>query len=328
MQYLCSQPTGFALFTPTVSTSAPTPCAALMSLPPSGRPRDSMWLVGTLAFLSYSVQKADISPTARADYFRCRNATMVPAYNCMVARSAVRYINTEHIEGDIVEMGVWAGGSSCMMALAQMQYQTSPRRMWLFDTFEGMPQPTSKDDSRSRRLWKAVNSGSITKVPGTARDRKWAFSPLSDVQATMARTGYPNVTYVKGKVEDTLRNSSLNLPTKIALLRLDTDWYASTKVELEVLWSRLVPGGWLYVDDYSAFGGAKRAVDEWIHSNTWLRQARRALAYKQGRVAPRGPGDDGLGSFQVVKARPYSTEKPFDDSNETLRALCPVCLPL
>ena len=78
----------------------------------------------------------------------------------------------------------------------------------------------------------------------------------------------------------------------IALLRLDTDWYESTKVELDVLWPRLSPGGWMYVDDYSAFGGAKKAVDRWLKLNGWTEHARKANAFLRGaggrvRAAPR-----------------------------------------
>jgi len=91
-----------------------------------------------------------------------------------------------------------------------------------------------------------------------------AYGPKAIVKNNIGSTHYPpeKVRFVEGKVEETL--SSALLPTKIALLRLDTDWYASTKAELEVLYDRLVPGGLLFIDDYCFFGGARRATDEFF----------------------------------------------------------------
>ncbi|KAL1526141.1 hypothetical protein AB1Y20_014869 [Prymnesium parvum] len=261
---------------------------------------------------------------AAAHWRQCRGKTMVPYYNAMMAYKAVEYLNQHRIPGDIVEAGVWAGGMSCLMAHAQMATQTLPRRIWLFDTFEGMPEPTAEDDRRSRRLWKAVRNGS-TRVPGAVRERKWAYAPLPEVRAVLVGTGYPDLSFVQGKVEATLLDSAIQLPSTIALLRLDTDWYKSTQVELNVLWPRLSPGGWMYVDDYSAFGGARRAVDEWLKAHGWARAARKAKAVKKTARRPTGPSDDSVGCFSVIKARPFNASAPFDASNETLRALCPAC---
>ena len=240
----------------------------------------------------------------------CGNATMVPSFNAKLAHSAVQRINRDLVAGDIVELGVWKGGMSCMMAMAQQLASGTHRRIWLFDTFEGMPEPTAQDDRRSRRIWKAVRNGTITQVAGTARDRKWAYSPLSEVQSTMARTGYPpeQLRFVKGKVEDTLR-SATNVPQQIALLRLDTDWFESTRAELDVLWPRLAPGGWLYIDDYSSFGGAHKAVDNWLRTEHNLRT--------RGCRKTR----DRLGSLHLWKTRPYDPSRPFEVTNESVWCL-------
>jgi hypothetical protein len=79
----------------------------------------------------------------------------------------------------------------------------------------------------------------------------------------MATTGYPadKLVFVKGRVEDTLPGSA---PAAVALLRLDTDWYQSTRHELEHLYPRLAAGGVLVLDDYGSFEGARKAVDEYF----------------------------------------------------------------
>ena len=91
----------------------------------------------------------------------------------------------------------------------------------------------------------------------------WAYSTLETVQKTMALTTYPKtlIHYVKGKVEDTIPS---HLPDKIALLRLDTDWYESTKHELDHLFPRLIRNGVLIIDDYGFWKGARKAVDEYL----------------------------------------------------------------
>jgi predicted O-methyltransferase YrrM len=86
---------------------------------------------------------------------------------------------------------------------------------------------------------------------------------LEDVRAGFAKVGYPEgrLHYVVGKVEDTLPDQ---LPERISILRLDTDWYESTRHELETAYSRLSPGGVLIIDDYAHWSGSKKATDEFV----------------------------------------------------------------
>ena len=171
-------------------------------------------------------------------------------------------------------------------------------------------------------MWQRVHNGSMTKAAGGVRDGKWAFAPLDEVQQTLARTSYPpdRLHYIAGKVEHTLRDNA-SLPSTIALLRLDTDFFESTRAELDLLWPRLAPGGWLYVDDYSAYQGSRRAVDEWLAARPgWTEAAKEAKAFKRTKYHPRGPTDDLIGSFQVWKA-PEGSPLPFDVRNESVAAL-------
>lgn len=166
---------------------------------------------------------------------------------------AVRYIEAAGVAGDFVECGVYRGGSSMAAALALK----TPRPLRLFDTFEGMTAPTAADTRPGGQT-----AASMLEGAGQS-DTILCYSSLDEVRANMASTGYPadQITYVKGRVEDTLPSGA---PDAIAILRLDTDWYESTRHELACLYPRLSPGGVLIIDDYGHWTGAKKAVDEYF----------------------------------------------------------------
>jgi O-methyltransferase len=171
---------------------------------------------------------------------------------------AMDYLDRRGIPGDIVECGVWRGGNM-MMVKAHRAEAPIRRRQFLYDTFAGMTQPTDDDVG-------AV--GEQPRVIHRQHQRNghnaWAYASLDEVKENFHRFSLldDDVTFIQGPVEETLR--STDLPTEIALLRLDTDWYESTKVELDVLYPRLSPGGILIIDDYGTWLGAKKAVDEYF----------------------------------------------------------------
>ena len=171
---------------------------------------------------------------------------------------ATRYVVQHGIPGDIVECGVWRGGSMQAAALALLGAGVSDRDLHLFDTFEGMPPPTEHD----RRVGGGAAAADL--LATHSRDHKvWAVADLEDVQQGMSEVPYPaeRVHFHKGMVEDTIPG---NAPEKISILRLDTDWYESTKHELEHLYQRLSPGGVLIIDDYGHWEGARKAVEEFF----------------------------------------------------------------
>ncbi len=172
---------------------------------------------------------------------------------------AVRYIEKNNIEGSIVECGVWKGGS--MMAVAETLKVTGNknRQLYLYDTYEGMSAPTEHDKTFSGDKAATLLEIDLNKE----KNLVWAYSALETVKQNMQSTGYPEdkITYVKGKVEDTIPQT---IPGKIALLRLDTDWYESTLHELIYLFPLLQEGGVLILDDYGHWAGAKKAVDEYV----------------------------------------------------------------
>ena len=175
---------------------------------------------------------------------------------------SVQYIIQNNIKGDFVECGVWKGGSVMAIALTLQKLSIYDRKIYLYDTFEGMPPATEYDKS-------VVGEDAIQILNQTNRDEKdhvWAYSPLDKVQNNLKLTNYPfeNFKFVKGKVEETIPKT---IPNSISILRLDTDWYESTKYELDHLFPILERGGVLFIDDYGHWKGAKKATDEYIQKN-------------------------------------------------------------
>jgi O-methyltransferase len=192
---------------------------------------------------------------------------------------AVRYVVRYEIPGDIVECGVWRGGSMLAVAKTLIEMGHTDRHLHLYDTFEGMSEPTEHDRRQDGRSAADMLSAADRSSP------IWAHASLEDVQQTMRESEYPadQIHYYKGKVEETV---PANIPDRISILRLDTDWYESTKHELKHLWPRLVPGGVLLIDDYGWWDGARRAVDEWQEET---RPRVLLLRMDEGRVAVKLP---------------------------------------
>jgi len=189
---------------------------------------------------------------------------------------ATRYISAHNIPGDIVECGVWRGGSMQAVAYTLLEAGDTERDLHLFDTFEGMPEPSDVD----RRM--ADDRPAAELLAGSDRSaRVWAYAPFEDVRVAMDETGYPTerVHYHRGLVEETVPGEA---PQHISILRLDTDWYESTRHELTHLYDRLSPGGVLIIDDYGGWTGSRKATDEFLEET---RAALLLLPIRGGRIA-------------------------------------------
>lgn len=172
---------------------------------------------------------------------------------------AVKYVIAGNIPGSIVECGVWKGGSVMAVARTLRQLGHRERDLYLFDTFEGMTAPTDMDvDLRGVKADEQFDAAKARE-----KSQNWCYAPLADVKNAVYSTGYDQerIHFVQGKVEDTLPAQA---PAEIALLRLDTDWYESTRHELIHLFPRLTRGGVLIIDDYGDWEGARKAVDEYF----------------------------------------------------------------
>jgi len=176
---------------------------------------------------------------------------------------AVRYIVANRIEGALVECGVWKGGSTMAIALTLKELGDETRELYLYDTFSGMSVPTDVDIS----IYGSVAQDKFSQIRNSEDSSDWCLCPLKEVRENVFSTSYPKKKFhfVKGKVENTIPET---IPEKIALLRLDTDWYESTKHELTYLFPILKPGGVIIIDDYGHWAGARKAVDEYIQENS------------------------------------------------------------
>jgi O-methyltransferase len=172
---------------------------------------------------------------------------------------ACRHVAEREIAGDFVECGVWRGGNS-ILAADVFRSLASGRSVWLFDTFAGMTEPTAADVN-----FRGESAEAKFRLSGRADHNEWCYAPIEEVKANFANAGLltGQVRFIKGDVAQTLSGAG-ELPETIAVLRLDTDWYESTRMELEALYPRLAPGGVLIIDDYGHWGGARKAVDEYF----------------------------------------------------------------
>lgn len=183
--------------------------------------------------------------------------TMTSPERIQALIAATRHVVQAMVPGAIVECGVWRGGSMMAVARTLLHLGVKDRDLFLFDTFEGMTEPTDED-----RMWTGGQASEL--LPQHDREERiWGVAPLEVTRGNVLSVGYEasKIHLVKGPVERTLPDEA---PERIALLRLDTDWYASTKHELEHLYPRLSRGGILIIDDYGHWLGARQAVDEYL----------------------------------------------------------------
>lgn len=206
--------------------------------------------------------EVDMEKEFRDIYPKAQPHTMTSLSRMYALYKATRYVIDNNIPGDIVECGVWQGGSMMVSAFSLLDQKNTTKKLYLYDTFEGMSKPTEKDEPLTS------TRDTLTKWNELQSDgfNKWDYSPLEEVQKNVFSTQYPkeNILFIKGKVEDTIPKT---IPEKISILRLDTDWYESTYHELVHLFPRLAVGGVLIIDDYGHWKGAHDAVDQYFKEN-------------------------------------------------------------
>jgi O-methyltransferase len=202
--------------------------------------------------------RRDMEDEFLALYDRCAPFTMTSIERMYALYQAVRHVVRAGVPGDVVECGVWRGGSSMLAALVLDSLGDRERVIHLYDTFAGMPEPGEQDRSDHRESaaveWERQRADDIN---------EWCYAPVEEVRTNMLSTGFPaeRVRFVEGKVEDTIPGT---IPERISLLRLDTDWYASTYHELKHLYPLLSPGGVLILDDYGYWEGVREATDRFL----------------------------------------------------------------
>lgn len=188
----------------------------------------------------------------------------------MDGADAIKYILANNIEGDIVECGVYNGNFQVIW-IEELQKQGAIRDLYLFDTFEGLVEPGEHDYTADTALLYNMNKDTVKdywknqKIDDNTNG--WCYCPLDSVKERLNSTGYSqdHIHYVVGDVLETLKDRS-NIPDKIAILRLDTDWYESSKYELEQMYDNVVDGGVIIFDDYLHWNGQRKATDEFFES--------------------------------------------------------------
>jgi O-methyltransferase len=207
-------------------------------------------------------QPSDFTEDEIATLEAVRPYTMTSPERVVSLVRAIDYLSEHSIFGDIVECGVWRGGSMMAVARTLLRSGDVSRTLHLFDTFEGMPPPNEHD----RTVLDGVLAADLLAKEEKTNSLNWAVAGLDVVRANFGSVGYPSdrARFVVGRIEETI---PVEAPEQIALLRLDTDWYESTMHELLHLYPRLVRGGVLIVDDYGHWGGARKAVDEYLEEN-------------------------------------------------------------
>ena len=194
------------------------------------------------------------------DYVRSRKLTMASPLRIIATINACKHAVEAEIPGDFVECGVWRGGNSLAAKMTFEAYR-SDKRVFLFDTFAGMTAPTEHDTSKYEKVDCDTQFERADRVGHNA----WCYASLADVRASFEASGVDmdGVRFVQGDVMKTLRLTTNKLGA-IAVLRLDTDFYDSTKAEMEVLYPRLSSRGSLLLDDFGYWDGSRKAVTEYI----------------------------------------------------------------
>ena len=197
------------------------------------------------------------------NYIMSNKLTMASCERLYATVMACKYVLDNDIQGDFVECGVWRGGNA-LAAAEIFKIYGSDKKVWLFDTFQGMTAPADVDIG--------ALSGESAKFKYEANQNKthntWCYASLDEVRNNFAkRKVTSNVFFIQGNVNQTLTSDITERLNKISILRLDTDFYESTKNEIEVLYPKLSIGGVLIIDDYGHWQGSRKAIDEYFKQN-------------------------------------------------------------
>jgi O-methyltransferase len=225
--------------------------------------RDSEIIRGVGVFpVEFSPREIEI-----CKYITDNKLTMAPREAVINTMLSAKYVVEQDLPGDFVECGVWRGGNALAAKLV-FEDLGSPKGVWLFDTFKGMTEPTKRDvriQTGQPALMKFVSTQE-------ADFNRWCYASLEEVKNNFKVAGadLSAVRFIEGDILQTLQNEK-NTPSGISVLRLDTDWYESTKIELETLYPILTKGGILIIDDYGCWDGCRKAVDEFFNNSDFDR---------------------------------------------------------
>ena len=231
-------------------------------------------MAATLGYEIKQAQSYDLEEEARPEIAKIRAHTMLPYERLVTLYQQVVFCEKHAVPGSLVECGVWKGGAVGLMALANMKCGTARRHIHLFDSFQEICEPDASVDGEEvvekvrKKLGKISLEGRLEPLTGVY-DSVGGPGSLEGNRELLEKTiGYEPgyLHYHVGWFQETLPEVSPEIKN-IAILRLDGDWYSSTKICLEFLYEKVVSGGFVIIDDYGAYAGCRRAVDEFIENN-------------------------------------------------------------
>ncbi len=193
------------------------------------------------------------------DYIMSKNITMIGLPRLIANVMSAKYVIKNKLEGDFLECGVWRGGSTLAVKMIFEEYHWDAK-VWLFDTFKGMTKPNKFDN---------LHNGENAKIHYDKFDKgdynAWCYASVEDVKQVFmeAKVNMNQCEFIKGDVMKTLPQH-IDKIKHLSLLRLDTDWYESTKIEIEMLYPKLVSKGILIIDDFGFWEGARKAIEEYF----------------------------------------------------------------
>lgn len=245
-------------------------------------------LKGVFNKLGYSVSRLDQS-LAKNPYFQyeygdeafaviecVKEYTMVPEINLLNLYEQAVYCEKYAVPGDFVECGVWKGGAVGVMAMANQKHGKATRNLRLFDAFDDIcePDPNIDGDTAFEHM-KFLSNKDKSDFTGKLEPVKGVYDYLGGHgtiaicnELLVGKIGYDpkHLFYHEGWFEKTMKEYAKEID-QIAILRMDGDWYSSTKTILECLYDKVVSGGIVIIDDYGTYEGCKRAVDEFLIAN-------------------------------------------------------------
>jgi hypothetical protein len=206
----------------------------------------------------------DLEQEAYESMIKVHTHTMLSYQRLVTLYQQVIFCEEHDIRGSFVECGTWKGGAVGLMALGNLSHSSTRRHIHLFDSFEGLPEPDRSIDG-AKAVAEALKAGGGTS--GQLIALPWLVGPLETNKELLEQTiGYDpgHLHYHKGWFQETVPKDAAEVGP-IAILRLDGDWYASTKVCLEHLYDLVVSGGFVIIDDYGCFEGCQKATDEFLN---------------------------------------------------------------
>lgn len=202
-------------------------------------------------------------------YRQIRPFTMLSTLSALAVYDACTYLVRNNIEGDVVFTGAWRGGATYLATSLLTQYEDTSRDIYIYDTFDWTwPAPSIEDFRYQGRTHRATESF-VRMQRQLAKNQGWVQKQMLEkeqVASLLSHSGYPDTKLflLEGFTEDSFISNQVPKPSKVAFSHLDTDFYFSTKSELEFLYPRLNKKGLMIVDDYGTENGATKALDEYF----------------------------------------------------------------